>query len=47
MGKMKGRIVDEPDAWDEIAEAEYAEWCEAEETEIVNRELMEIANETY
>ncbi len=44
MGRMKEMI--DPDAWDEIAQAEYAEWCEEQETEIVNRELMEIANET-
>ena len=35
----------DPDAWDEIAQAEYAEWCEEQEIEQVNFELMEIANE--
>ena len=44
MGKMKGTIVENPDAWDEIAQAEYAEWCEEEEIEQVNFELQEIAN---
>ena len=47
MGKMKGTIVENPDAWDEIAQAEYAEWCEAEEIELVNLELQEIADETH
>lgn len=46
MGKVKARIVDDPDAWDEIAAAEYSEWCDEQETEQVNFELQEIANET-
>ena len=46
MGKLKALIVEDPDAWDEIAQAEYAEWCEVEEIELVNVELQEIANET-
>lgn len=44
MGKLKARIVDDPGAWDEIAQAEYAEWCDEQEIEQVNFELQEIAN---
>ena len=47
MGKMKGLLMEAPDAWDEIAQAEYAEWCEIEEIELVNLELMEVANEDF
>lgn len=46
MGRMKARIVDEPDAWDEITACEYAEWCQEQEIEQVNFELQEIAYET-
>ena len=46
MGKMKGLLMDDPGAWDEIAQAEYAEWCEEQEIEQVNFECMEVANET-
>lgn len=46
MGKMKGTIVDDPTEWDEISQAEYAEWCEEQETRQVNFELQEIAHET-
>ena len=47
MGKMKALVMEEPDAWDEIAQSEYAEWCEEQETEQVNFELQEIANEAH
>ena len=43
---MKGTIVDDPGAWDEISQAEYAEWCDEQEIEQVNFELQEIAHET-
>lgn len=42
VGKMKAMY--DPDAWDEIAQAEYAEWCEEQEIEQVNLELQELAN---
>lgn len=45
MGKLKARIVDDPDAWDEIAACEYAEWCQEQEIERVNFELQELAND--
>ena len=45
VGKMKGTIVDDPGAWDEISQAEYAEWCDEQEIEQVNFELQEIAHD--
>jgi hypothetical protein len=46
MGKLKATIMDEPNPWDEIAAAEYAEWCEEQETELVNAQLQEIYHES-
>jgi len=46
MGKLKATIMDEPNPLDEIAAAEYAEWCEEQETEQVNAQLQEIYHES-
>ena len=45
MGKMKAMIMDDPSPWDEIAAAEYSEWCEQEELKQVNALIQEIQNE--